>query len=120
MANFGKRPRLQAIEETGDDSTSRWQGVKSILRETIETVVLTLLIFFLIRAFIQNFRIEGASMEPNMHDGQYLMIPTVSLSNGSSGSLARTWRSNRGGFSSTAICWRSLIYPMLAHTLGVR
>lgn len=77
MANLDKRPQLQEIEETTDDSISRWQGVKSLLRETIETVVLTLLIFFLIRTFIQNFRIEGASMEPNMHDGQYLIISKI-------------------------------------------
>ena len=77
MANLDTRPQLQEIEETADDSVSRWQGVKSLLRETIETVVLTLLIFFLIRTFIQNFRIEGASMEPNMHDGQYLIISKV-------------------------------------------
>ena len=77
MANLNKRPQLQAIEETAEDSISRWQSVKSILRETIETVILTLLIFFLIRTFIQNFRIEGASMEPNMHDGQYLIISKV-------------------------------------------
>jgi len=77
LTNLNKRPQLQEIEETANDSVSRWQGVKSLLRETIETVVLTLLIFFLIRTFIQNFRIEGASMEPNMHDGQYLIISKV-------------------------------------------
>lgn len=77
MASLDKLPQLQELEEPADDSVSRWQGVKSLLRETIETVVLTLLIFFLIRTFIQNFRIEGASMEPNMHDGQYLIISKV-------------------------------------------
>jgi signal peptidase I len=77
LANLSKSPQLQELEETANDSVSRWQGVKSLLRETIETVVLTLLIFFLIRTFIQNFRIEGASMEPNMHDGQYLIISKV-------------------------------------------
>ena len=55
-------------------SMDRWQGVKSALRDTIETVLLTLMIFFLVRAFIQNFRIEGTSMEPNLHNGQYLII----------------------------------------------
>ncbi|HIC93572.1 MAG TPA: signal peptidase I [Anaerolineae bacterium] len=52
----------------------RWQDVKSALRDTIETVLLTLIIFFLVRAFVQNFRIEGTSMEPNLHHGQYLVI----------------------------------------------
>jgi signal peptidase I len=39
-----------------------------------ETVVLTLVIFLLIRTVVQNFRVEGMSMEPNFHDGQFLLI----------------------------------------------
>ncbi|MBI3914723.1 MAG: signal peptidase I [Chloroflexi bacterium] len=44
------------------------------VREAIETIALTLVAFFLIRLAIQNFRIEGASMEPNFHDGQFLIV----------------------------------------------
>ncbi|MFZ2618966.1 MAG: hypothetical protein WA077_23505, partial [Anaerolineae bacterium] len=36
----------------------------SILRELVETVVLTLVIFFLVRTVMQNYRIDGISMEP--------------------------------------------------------
>jgi len=73
---FEELPETQGGQETvGDqDTKDRWQGVKSALREIVETVLLTLLIFFAIRALIQNFRIEGTSMEPNLHDGQYLII----------------------------------------------
>jgi len=67
---------LEQLPESqgGQDVKDRWQEVKSALREVVETVLLTLLIFFAIRALIQNFRIEGVSMEPNLHDGQYLVI----------------------------------------------
>jgi signal peptidase I len=44
------------------------------LRELIETLILTLVIFLLIRFAVQNFRIEGFSMEPNFHDGQFLFV----------------------------------------------
>ncbi len=44
------------------------------VRELLETLVLTLVIFLLIRSVAQNFRIEGISMEPNFHDGQLLII----------------------------------------------
>ena len=73
---FEELPETQGGQETvGDqDTKDRWQGVKSALREIVETVLLTLLIFFAIRALIQNFRIEGTSKEPNLHDGQYLII----------------------------------------------
>ena len=44
------------------------------LRELIETLILTLVIFLLIRFAVQNFRIEGFSMEPNFHDGQFILV----------------------------------------------
>jgi signal peptidase I len=65
-------PGGQTVDD--EDVTNRWQGVKSALHEIVETVLLTLLIFLAIRTLIQNFRIEGVSMEPNLHDGQYLII----------------------------------------------
>ncbi|MFQ5342549.1 MAG: signal peptidase I [Anaerolineae bacterium] len=53
---------------------SPWDNARMLLREVIETVVLALLIFLLIRVVIQNFRIEGYSMEPNLHQSQYLIV----------------------------------------------
>ncbi|MCB0075834.1 MAG: signal peptidase I [Anaerolineales bacterium] len=45
-----------------------------LLVEVLETVILTLLIFVLMRGVIQNYRIEGFSMEPNLHQGQFLIV----------------------------------------------
>jgi signal peptidase I len=42
--------------------------------EVLQTIVLALLIFVLVRNVVANFRIEGSSMEPNFHDGQFLFI----------------------------------------------
>lgn len=53
---------------------SIWHGIGSAVRELIETLILTLVIFLLIRFAVQNFRIEGFSMEPNFHDGQFLFV----------------------------------------------
>ncbi len=47
------------------------------LRELLETVLLTLVIFFMIRFAVENFRIEGYSMEPNFHDGQFLLVNKI-------------------------------------------
>jgi signal peptidase I len=52
--------------------------VGGLARELIETLALTLVIFLLIRFAVQNFRIEGFSMEPNFHDGQFLIVDKVS------------------------------------------
>ncbi len=53
---------------------SIWTGLGTALRELVETLLLTLIIFLLIRFAVQNFRIEGFSMEPNFHDGEFLLV----------------------------------------------
>jgi signal peptidase I len=50
---------------------------KAIVQEIAETAVLTLLIFVMMRALIQNYRIEGYSMEPNLFEHQYLIVNKV-------------------------------------------
>jgi signal peptidase I len=52
-------------------------GVRSFLWEMVQTVLLTLIIFLAVRAVVQNFKVEGASMEPTLHTGQYLLINKV-------------------------------------------
>jgi len=60
------------------DSPSTWQAAWSIIREVGETVILTLIIFFVIQMFIRNFRVVGTSMVNNLQNGQYLIIDKVS------------------------------------------
>jgi signal peptidase I len=53
------------------------QGLRRARRigwELLQTLVLAALIFFAVRAVAQNFRVEGSSMEPGLHDGQYLLV----------------------------------------------
>ncbi len=45
-----------------------------LAREVIETVVLTILMFLVIRLAVQNFNIEGHSMEPSLHDKELVLI----------------------------------------------
>lgn len=66
---FPPAPAEEAEEAPGEREPAR-----SLARELLETAVLTLLIFFLIRVAVQNFRIEGQSMEPTLHAGQYLIV----------------------------------------------
>lgn len=45
-----------------------------MLREMLETVVLSLIIFLLMRQVVQNYRIESQSMEPNFCEGQFILV----------------------------------------------
>ena len=56
------------------DRPSDHSGLRTALREIFETILLTLLIFLLVRTVVQNFKVEGSSMEPNLHSGQYLLF----------------------------------------------
>jgi signal peptidase I len=49
-------------------------GIGSTIRELVETAVFILLVFFIFRGVVQNFRIEGQSMEPNLHDQQFIWV----------------------------------------------
>jgi signal peptidase I len=49
-----------------------------LLREIVETVLLTAAIFLVVNAATGRFRIEGQSMEPNLHDGEYVLIDKIS------------------------------------------
>lgn len=64
-------PTPEAGEEAVEEGP-HWFGV--MVREVVETVGLAVIIFLIIRVGIQNYRIEGASMEPNFHDGEYLIV----------------------------------------------
>lgn len=48
-----------------------------IVRELVETVVLSLVIFLLIRQVVQNYRIENHSMEPSFYEGQFVLVNKV-------------------------------------------
>ncbi|GAC1568015.1 MAG: signal peptidase I [Ktedonobacteraceae bacterium] len=45
-----------------------------LLREIIETITLTLLMFLVIRFAVQNFRVDGMSMEPTLHKQEYIIV----------------------------------------------
>ncbi|NTV63069.1 MAG: signal peptidase I [Oscillochloris sp.] len=48
--------------------------VRSVVRELLETAIFILLIFFIVRGIVQNFKIEGSSMEPTLHSGEYILV----------------------------------------------
>jgi signal peptidase I len=53
---------------------SSWPKFRHLVFELLQTVFLAALLFLAVRALAQNFRVEGSSMEPGLHNGQYLLV----------------------------------------------
>jgi signal peptidase I len=49
-----------------------------IIRELIETIALTLIIFLVIRFAAQSFRVDGESMEPGLHTDEFVIVDKMS------------------------------------------
>jgi|SRR5579863_920151 len=48
--------------------------MKGIFRDVLETLILTALIFLVVQSVVKNFKVEGSSMEPTLHDGEFLLV----------------------------------------------
>ena len=55
--------------------------MKSLFREILDALVLSLVVFLLIQVTIQNFRVEGASMYPTLKSGQYVLVNKLAYAN---------------------------------------
>ena len=55
--------------------------MREVVRELIETAILALLIFLALQFSIQNFRVEGSSMEPTLQEGQYIIVNRLAYLN---------------------------------------
>lgn len=52
-------------------------GMRALVRELIETVILALAIFLVLQFSVQNFRVEGSSMVPTLIEGDYLIVNKI-------------------------------------------
>ncbi|MBA3534777.1 MAG: signal peptidase I [Ardenticatenales bacterium] len=71
---FSEAPWIESPIDESESTPERGVHWKSLLHELAETIILTVLIFVMMRAVVQNYRIEGYSMEPNLHEGQRLFV----------------------------------------------
>jgi len=70
----GSEPYPPPVAQEAPPKPSLGKRTRRLARELIETFVLALLIFLVVRAALQNFRVEGSSMDPVLHNGQYLIV----------------------------------------------
>jgi signal peptidase I len=76
--------------------------MSSIAREFLEAIVLALVVFLVIQTSVQNFKVEGSSMQPTLEGGQYLLVNKLVYLRLDEDRLARMlplWSTNSGGQS---------------------
>lgn len=66
-------------EETPEEepSLSRSFGIRSWLQDVLETLLLAAILFLVINTLTGRYQVHGQSMEPSLHDGQYLIASKV-------------------------------------------
>ncbi|HWQ15705.1 MAG TPA: signal peptidase I [Roseiflexaceae bacterium] len=72
----GERPAPDTLPPAADPERAT-VGVRHVARELLETAIFILLVFLIVRGVVQNFKIEGQSMEPNLHSGQYILVNKI-------------------------------------------
>jgi signal peptidase I len=55
---------------------------RRIIIETIETIVLAVVLFLAINFISARIRVDGSSMEPNFHNGDYVIVNRVAYQTG--------------------------------------
>lgn len=55
-------------------SEPKGRALRRYVLDVVETVVLALIVFFAVRTVVHNFRVVGSSMEPSVHDGEYVLV----------------------------------------------
>jgi signal peptidase I len=53
---------------------SKRTGFKSLVFDILETLLLTIIIYAVLSTFIGRYKVLSVSMEPNLYEGQYLLI----------------------------------------------
>lgn len=65
----------EPVTPTGNDPQEEYLSVGGLLLEMVKVILLAVVIIIPIRVFLfQPFFVQGASMDPNFEDGQYLII----------------------------------------------
>ncbi len=70
MDNFEDQMVKPSVETEGN----RWPIPVRMVADLIETVVMAVLIFVLINGVSVRIRVDGTSMEPNLHSGEYVVV----------------------------------------------
>ncbi len=68
-----------SVSESQDTSAVAGQssGLGAWLRDLAETLFLAIIIFFLVNTLTGRYEVQSISMEPTLHEGQYLIVSKI-------------------------------------------
>ena len=76
--NVGLEIPPEEEEDTEEEpSLSRAFGIRSWLQDVVETLLLAVILFLVINTLTGRYQVHGTSMEPSLHNGQYLLASKV-------------------------------------------
>ena len=64
----------QHLTLQAEAATPPWRDLKKFGSELLQTVALIAILFFGFRGIVQNFRVEGPSMQPTLSTGEFLWV----------------------------------------------
>src|SRR5689334_12735065 len=65
---------VQTEEIAGESAGPEKKRSRPLYREIIETALIVLVVFFVVRSVIQNYQVDGDSMLPTLHNEEYLLV----------------------------------------------
>ncbi|MBN1249093.1 MAG: signal peptidase I [Anaerolineae bacterium] len=69
-------PSVDVVPETRQEASPKGQ-VWAWIRDVIETLVLAVMIFVLVNTLTGRYEVQSISMEPTLHEGQYLIVSKI-------------------------------------------
>lgn len=68
---------FDSLELEKDVDQSERPNLMGVLVDILETLLLSVVLFFLINAVSARIRIDGSSMEPNLHHGEFVIVSKI-------------------------------------------
>lgn len=78
MSDQPLQPAVEVVSTTPIETEAILKPQSNLLREIVETALLTAIIFLVVNAVIGRFRIESVSMQPNLYEGEYVIVDKIS------------------------------------------
>ena len=68
---------FEPISTESEENIPEKPNLLGVLIDILETLLLSVVLFFLINAVSARIRIDGSSMEPNLHHGEFVIVSKI-------------------------------------------